>query len=174
MHACKSPCLVPSVLLTWFRNVNWFNEPWNTLRQFTDPYLNIFRWAQAVATRTLVCQPTCLEGGSSLWRGGARAVCIAHACGPSPWGMQLAHPARLASSGLTTPVAYAIVQPRPAPPPLPRTCQPQAQACMHSGCTSVFETCPPAHACIHARMLARLPAWACTAGVSSLPWAAWI
>ncbi|GLI68091.1 hypothetical protein VaNZ11_012379 [Volvox africanus] len=31
------------VILTWFRNINWFNEPFATLRQFTDPFLNVFR-----------------------------------------------------------------------------------------------------------------------------------
>ncbi|GAX79982.1 hypothetical protein CEUSTIGMA_g7421.t1 [Chlamydomonas eustigma] len=31
------------VLLTWFRNINWGSEPFNTIRQFTDPYLNVFR-----------------------------------------------------------------------------------------------------------------------------------
>eukprot|EP00238_Polyblepharides_amylifera_P001430 CAMPEP_0196571748 /NCGR_PEP_ID=MMETSP1081-20130531/1878_1 /TAXON_ID=36882 /ORGANISM="Pyramimonas amylifera, Strain CCMP720" /LENGTH=118 /DNA_ID=CAMNT_0041888803 /DNA_START=415 /DNA_END=771 /DNA_ORIENTATION=+ len=31
------------VLLTWFPNVNWMGQPWVTLRQVTDPYLNLFR-----------------------------------------------------------------------------------------------------------------------------------
>ncbi|KAK3271274.1 hypothetical protein CYMTET_20363 [Cymbomonas tetramitiformis] len=31
------------VLLTWFPNVNWMGQPWITLRQVTDPYLNLFR-----------------------------------------------------------------------------------------------------------------------------------
>lgn len=31
------------VLLTWFPNFDWVGQPWNTLRQVTDPYLNIFR-----------------------------------------------------------------------------------------------------------------------------------
>ncbi|GIM08343.1 hypothetical protein Vretimale_12376, partial [Volvox reticuliferus] len=31
------------VILTWFRNINWYNEPFATLRQFTDPFLNVFR-----------------------------------------------------------------------------------------------------------------------------------
>uniref|UniRef100_A0A7S0WT46 Fanciful K+ uptake-b family transporter n=1 Tax=Pyramimonas obovata TaxID=1411642 RepID=A0A7S0WT46_9CHLO len=31
------------VLLTWFPNVNWMSQPWITLRQVTDPYLNLFR-----------------------------------------------------------------------------------------------------------------------------------
>merc|ERR1712060_786551 len=31
------------VLLTWFPNVKWEGQPWVTLRQVTDPYLNLFR-----------------------------------------------------------------------------------------------------------------------------------
>ncbi|KAG2435723.1 hypothetical protein HXX76_006920 [Chlamydomonas incerta] len=31
------------VILTWFRTINWLNEPFATLRQFTDPFLNTFR-----------------------------------------------------------------------------------------------------------------------------------
>ena len=31
------------VLLTWFPNIDWDKNPWLTLRQITDPYLNIFR-----------------------------------------------------------------------------------------------------------------------------------
>ncbi|KXZ55540.1 hypothetical protein GPECTOR_2g1089 [Gonium pectorale] len=31
------------VILTWFRNINWSGEPFVTLRQFTDPFLNTFR-----------------------------------------------------------------------------------------------------------------------------------
>jgi YggT family protein len=31
------------VLLSWFPQVNWYNQPFATLRQITDPYLNIFR-----------------------------------------------------------------------------------------------------------------------------------
>ena len=31
------------VLLTWFRNINWNSTPFNTIRQFTDPYINLFR-----------------------------------------------------------------------------------------------------------------------------------
>jgi YggT family protein len=31
------------VLLTWFRQIDWTSDPWATLRQLTDPYLNIFR-----------------------------------------------------------------------------------------------------------------------------------
>lgn len=35
--------LTVRVILTWFRNINWFSEPWATLRQFTDPFLSVFR-----------------------------------------------------------------------------------------------------------------------------------
>ena len=31
------------VLLSWFPNVNWMNQPFAALSQLTDPYLNIFR-----------------------------------------------------------------------------------------------------------------------------------
>jgi YggT family protein len=31
------------VLLTWFPNVNWSNQPFASLSQVTDPYLNLFR-----------------------------------------------------------------------------------------------------------------------------------
>merc|ERR1719198_778461 len=31
------------VLLTWFLSFNWDVQPWISLRQVTDPYLNIFR-----------------------------------------------------------------------------------------------------------------------------------
>mmetsp|Transcript_11650 Transcript_11650/g.42593 ORF Transcript_11650/g.42593 Transcript_11650/m.42593 type:complete len:226 (-) Transcript_11650:120-797(-) len=31
------------VLLSWFPNVDWMGQPWLTLRQVTDPYLNLFR-----------------------------------------------------------------------------------------------------------------------------------
>lgn len=31
------------VLLTWFPNVNWYNQPFSALSQVTDPYLNLFR-----------------------------------------------------------------------------------------------------------------------------------
>jgi YggT family protein len=31
------------VLLTWFPNVNWYNQPFAALGQLTDPYLNLFR-----------------------------------------------------------------------------------------------------------------------------------
>lgn len=31
------------VLLSWFPNVNWMNQPFAALSQVTDPYLNVFR-----------------------------------------------------------------------------------------------------------------------------------
>ena len=31
------------VILTWFPNINWYNQPFATLSQLTDPYLNLFR-----------------------------------------------------------------------------------------------------------------------------------
>jgi YggT family protein len=35
--------LIIRVLLTWFPNISWYNQPFSTLSQLTDPYLNIFR-----------------------------------------------------------------------------------------------------------------------------------
>ncbi len=35
--------LLVRILLTWFPQVNWFSQPFATLAQLTDPYLNIFR-----------------------------------------------------------------------------------------------------------------------------------
>jgi YggT family protein len=35
--------LLIRILLTWFPNVDWFAQPFATLAQLTDPYLNIFR-----------------------------------------------------------------------------------------------------------------------------------
>lgn len=35
--------LVIRILLTWFPNVNWYNQPFSALSQITDPYLNVFR-----------------------------------------------------------------------------------------------------------------------------------
>jgi len=35
--------LVIRVLLSWFPSINWYNQPWITLSQLTDPYLNLFR-----------------------------------------------------------------------------------------------------------------------------------
>jgi YggT family protein len=31
------------VILTWFPNINWYNQPFAALSQVTDPYLNVFR-----------------------------------------------------------------------------------------------------------------------------------
>jgi len=31
------------VLLSWFPSISWYNQPWLTLSQLTDPYLNLFR-----------------------------------------------------------------------------------------------------------------------------------
>ncbi len=31
------------VLLTWFPNIEWNNQPFAALSQITDPYLNLFR-----------------------------------------------------------------------------------------------------------------------------------
>jgi YggT family protein len=38
-----STLLIIRVLLTWFPNINWYNQPFAALSQITDPYLNIFR-----------------------------------------------------------------------------------------------------------------------------------
>ncbi|MEN9208446.1 MAG: YggT family protein [Gloeomargarita sp. GMQP_bins_120] len=35
--------LILRVLLSWFPTINWYNQPWMTLSQLTDPYLNLFR-----------------------------------------------------------------------------------------------------------------------------------
>ncbi|QLE57631.1 YggT family protein [Nostoc sp. TCL26-01] len=35
--------LIIRVLLTWFPNINWYNQPFSALSQITDPYLNLFR-----------------------------------------------------------------------------------------------------------------------------------
>ncbi|HIK04614.1 MAG TPA: YggT family protein [Trichormus sp. M33_DOE_039] len=35
--------LIIRVLLTWFPNINWYNQPFTALSQITDPYLNLFR-----------------------------------------------------------------------------------------------------------------------------------
>ncbi len=31
------------ILLTWFPNISFYNQPFATLAQITDPYLNLFR-----------------------------------------------------------------------------------------------------------------------------------
>ncbi|UKO98060.1 YggT family protein [Nostoc sp. UHCC 0870] len=35
--------LITRVLLTWFPQINWYNQPFAALSQVTDPYLNLFR-----------------------------------------------------------------------------------------------------------------------------------
>ncbi len=38
-----STLLLIRVLLTWFPNINWYNQPFAALSQISDPYLNLFR-----------------------------------------------------------------------------------------------------------------------------------
>ncbi|BCL35450.1 YggT family protein [Nostoc sp. MS1] len=38
-----STLLIIRVLLTWFPQINWYNQPFAALSQITDPYLNLFR-----------------------------------------------------------------------------------------------------------------------------------
>jgi YggT family protein len=35
--------LVVRVLLSWFPNIEWYRQPFATISQLTDPYLNLFR-----------------------------------------------------------------------------------------------------------------------------------
>jgi YggT family protein len=35
--------LIIRILLTWFPNVDWYKQPFASLGQITDPYLNLFR-----------------------------------------------------------------------------------------------------------------------------------
>ncbi|MEA5582554.1 YggT family protein [Nodularia harveyana UHCC-0300] len=35
--------LIARVLLTWFPQIDWSNQPFAALGQITDPYLNLFR-----------------------------------------------------------------------------------------------------------------------------------
>ena len=35
--------IIITILLSWFPNIDWYNQPFVTLRQLTDPYLNLFR-----------------------------------------------------------------------------------------------------------------------------------
>jgi YggT family protein len=35
--------LIIRVLLSWFPGISWYNQPFATLSQLTDPYLNLFR-----------------------------------------------------------------------------------------------------------------------------------
>jgi YggT family protein len=41
--AIYSFLLIIRILLTWFPNVNMYNQPFLALTQITDPYLNLFR-----------------------------------------------------------------------------------------------------------------------------------
>lgn len=38
-----SALLIIRILLTWFPQVNWYNQPFAALSQISDPYLNLFR-----------------------------------------------------------------------------------------------------------------------------------
>jgi YggT family protein len=38
-----STLLLIRVLLTWLPTIDWYSQPFETLAQLTDPYLNIFR-----------------------------------------------------------------------------------------------------------------------------------
>ncbi len=35
--------LIIRILLTWFPNISWSNQPFSALSQLSDPYLNLFR-----------------------------------------------------------------------------------------------------------------------------------
>ncbi len=35
--------LIVRILLSWFPNVDWYSQPFATISQLTDPYLNLFR-----------------------------------------------------------------------------------------------------------------------------------
>ncbi|MDJ0736332.1 MAG: YggT family protein [Nostocaceae cyanobacterium] len=35
--------LIIRILLSWFPNIDWYNQPFAALSQITDPYLNLFR-----------------------------------------------------------------------------------------------------------------------------------
>jgi len=35
--------LIARVLLTWFPQIEWYNQPFAALSQITDPYLGLFR-----------------------------------------------------------------------------------------------------------------------------------
>ncbi|MBR8834551.1 MAG: YggT family protein [Stigonema ocellatum SAG 48.90 = DSM 106950] len=35
--------LIIRILLTWFPNIDWYNQPFAALSQITDPFLNLFR-----------------------------------------------------------------------------------------------------------------------------------
>jgi YggT family protein len=38
-----SVLVIVRILLTWFPNIDWYNQPFTFLSQVTDPYLNLFR-----------------------------------------------------------------------------------------------------------------------------------
>ncbi|MEO1373616.1 MAG: YggT family protein [Rivularia sp. (in: cyanobacteria)] len=38
-----STLMIIRVLLTWFPQIDWYNQPFAALSQITDPYLNLFR-----------------------------------------------------------------------------------------------------------------------------------
>jgi len=35
--------IILRIFLTWIPNIQWENQPWRTIREITDIYLNIFR-----------------------------------------------------------------------------------------------------------------------------------
>lgn len=35
--------LIIRILLSWFPNIDWLSQPFATISQLTDPYLNLFR-----------------------------------------------------------------------------------------------------------------------------------
>ena len=35
--------IILRIFLTWIPNVQWDNQPWKTIREITDIYLNLFR-----------------------------------------------------------------------------------------------------------------------------------
>ena len=35
--------LILRIFLTWVPSINWWKQPWQTLQQITDIYLNLFR-----------------------------------------------------------------------------------------------------------------------------------
>ncbi|MCA1904196.1 MAG: hypothetical protein CV045_11075 [Cyanobacteria bacterium M5B4] len=38
-----SALLIIRVLLTWFPQINWYAQPFQALREISDPYLDLFR-----------------------------------------------------------------------------------------------------------------------------------
>jgi YggT family protein len=41
--AIYSVLLIIRIILTWFPTIDWYSQPFATLSQLTDPYLNLFR-----------------------------------------------------------------------------------------------------------------------------------